>query len=206
MKIKNLSRDLFLEYAHTIGDLKSLKFSKESLELWDNYYSWEKYSPLCLIDDDEILCYLFYSISKNNEYLIIHRILTPLEFRKKNYALELISYFFHYFAKKDINRFKMNCVSSSISFYNKLGLNYWGVNTKGHYYCDFKMPKNDISEIPNIVKEAKVKDFSNEQFKIIYEKLKMNGKEFTSSELKVHEKCLLQMGERYRYKEIISSC
>ena len=65
MEIKNLSRNLFLDYAHTINDIKSLKFAKESLDLWDNFYSWEKYSPLCLINDDEILCYIFYSISKN---------------------------------------------------------------------------------------------------------------------------------------------
>ena len=69
----------------------------------------------------------------------------------------------------------MNCVSSSLDFYNKLGLEYWGINDLSQYYCDFKMPIKDISEIPQIVKDSKLTELSDERIMQIFEKLKNNG-------------------------------
>jgi hypothetical protein len=69
----------------------------------------------------------------------------------------------------------MNCVSSSLDFYNKLGLEYWGINELSQYYCDFKMPIKDISEIPQIVKDSKLSELSDERIMQIFEKLKNNG-------------------------------
>jgi hypothetical protein len=69
----------------------------------------------------------------------------------------------------------MNCVSSSLDFYNKLGLEYWGINDLSQYYCDFKMPISDINEIPQIVKDSKLSEISDERIMQIFEKLKNNG-------------------------------
>lgn len=203
MDIIKLTKSSFLDFVLSMSDIKNLKFAKESMDLWDNFYSWEKYPPICLCHEDEALSYLFYSISKDNKYLIIHRILTPTEFRGKRYAYELLSNLFFNFAKTDIERFRMSCVSSSINFYNKIGLNYWGVNEKGQYYCDFKMPKKDIQEIPAIVKKANIDEFTQEEFNLIYKRVKENGKNFGKKEKEIHKECLLLMGNRYRYKEIM---
>lgn len=203
MDIKKLTKKSFLEFALNMHDMKSLQFAKESMELWDNFYSWEKYPPLCLYHNEDALCYLFYSISKDNKYLIIHRILTPKEFRGKRYAYELLSNLFFDFAKTDIKRFRMSCVYSSLNFYNKIGLNYWGVNDKGQYYCDFKMPKKDIKEIPSIVNRANIDEFTPEEFQLIYKKLEGNGKDFNEEEKIIHNRSLLLMGKRYRYEEIL---
>ena len=73
----------------------------------------------------------------------------------------------------------MNCVSSSLDFYNKLGLEYWGINNLSQYYCDFKMPISDISEIPQIVKDSKLSEMSDERIMQIFEKLKNNGLNIT---------------------------
>ena len=69
----------------------------------------------------------------------------------------------------------MNCVSSSLDFYNKLGLEYWGINDLSQYYCNFKMPILDISEIPQIVRDSNLSELSDEKIIQIYEKLKNNG-------------------------------
>lgn len=204
MNILKLNRDSYINLANCIDDTKSSNFAKESLELWDNYYSWKKYPPLCLISQNKALCFLFYSLTRNGEYLIIHRVLTPYEFRKKGYAKELMSYLFYEYAKTDVKRFRMSCVSSSIDFYNKLGLNYWGVNIKGQYYCDFKIPKKDILEIPSIVKESSVDEFSIKRLNIIQEKLKLNGSAFNKENEIIHNRCLDLMGKRYRYNEILN--
>jgi len=203
MEFISLTREEFLTSAQKIEDLRSLKFAKETLDLWDNFYSWEKFKPLCLRDDEQELCYLFYTISKDNEYLIIHRLLTPLNFRRKNYAHEIMSQLFFYFKKENIKRFKMNCMHGSLNFYNKLGLNYWGVNEQRQYHCDFKMPQNDISEIFSIVKESNIKEFSPTKFAQIYEQLKKNGSGFDSKDMEVHQACLKNLGKKFRYNEVL---
>jgi hypothetical protein len=203
MNFITLTRAEFLDSVQAIEDFRSLKFAKETLDLWDNFYSWDKFKPLCLRYDDEDLCYLFYTISKDNEYLIIHRLLTPVAFRRKNYAHEIMSQLFFYFRNDNIKRFKMNCMHGSLSFYNKLGLNYWGVNEQRQYYCDFKMPQNDISEITSIVKESDMKEFSSKKFTQIYESLKKNGSSFDLKEMTIHKACLDKLGKKFRYNEVL---
>jgi hypothetical protein len=176
MNVIELNRDEYLISVKKIADFKSLSFSKNALEWWDNYYSWEKFPPLCLINaKNKHVCYLFYSISKDNEYLTIHNLLTPNIHRSYGYAYILLKYLFNQQSQNKIRRFKMNCVSSSLDFYNKLGLEYWGINELSQYYCDFKMPLLDISEIPQIVKDSKLSELSDERIMQIFEKLKNNG-------------------------------
>lgn len=77
MQVITLTREEYLKSVKKLEDFESLKFAKNSLDWWDTYYSWEKFPPLCLIDNfNEHRCYLFYNISKDKEYLSIHNILT----------------------------------------------------------------------------------------------------------------------------------
>ena len=63
MNVIELNRDEYLVSVKKIADFKSLSFSKSALEWWDNYYSWEKFPPLCLVNTkNKHVCYLFYSI------------------------------------------------------------------------------------------------------------------------------------------------
>ena len=189
MKIIELNRDEYLISVKKIADFKSLSFSKNALDWWDSYYSWEKFPPLCLLNNKEKhVCYLFYSISNDNEYLTIHNLLTPHKHRSYGYAYTLLKYLFSHLSTNKIKRFKMNCVSSSLDFYNKLGLEYWGINDLSQYYCNFKMPILDISEIPQIVKDSNLSELSDEKIIQIYEKLKNNG-------TKLEEKMTDKFGE-----------
>ncbi|MGD9623798.1 MAG: GNAT family N-acetyltransferase [Arcobacter sp.] len=185
MNVIELNREEYLESVKKIEDFKTLNFSKSALEWWDNYYSWEKFPPLCLSDKKKHFCYLFYNISKDNEYLTIHNIFTPNKYRAKGYAYQLLEYLFSHFSNQNIKRFKLNCVSSSLDFYNKLGLEYWGINELSQYYCDFKMPLLDIKEIPLIVKNSHLDEISDERILKIFDSLKDNG---TTLDEKMSEK------------------
>ena len=175
MKTKLLNREEYLLSVTQMDHFESLKFAKQSLLWWDEYYSWTKSPCLCLEDNGFDVCYLFYTISKDNEYLTIHNLLTPNTHRSHGYAYQLLKHLFSHLSQNKIKRFKMNCVSSSLDFYNKLGLEYWGINDLSQYYCDFKMPLLDISEIPQIVKDSKLSEISDERIMKIFEKLKNNG-------------------------------
>ena len=76
-------------------------------------------------------------------------------------------------------------MSSSLDFYNKLGLEYWGINELSQYYCDFKMPLLDIKEIPLIVKNSHLDEISDERILKIFDSLKDNG---TTLDEKMSEK------------------
>ena len=58
-------------------------------------------------------------------------------------------------------------------------MEYWGINDSSQYYCDFKMPKLSITEIPQIVKDSSLNEISDEKILLIFESLKNNGKEFS---------------------------
>lgn len=203
MQIIELTRNEFLESAQSIEDYKSLSFSKHCLDWWDAYFSWTKFPPLCLInEEEEHLCYLFYSISKDNEYLTIHNLLTPKINRFNGYAKTILTHLFEKVAPLNIRRFKMYCVSSSLSFYSKLGLEYWGVNEFGQYYCDFKMPKNSIEEIPLIVQNFSLDEMKENTLLEIYEKLKNNGNNLEGKKLAVFEACIDTLQEKYHFEAL----
>jgi hypothetical protein len=203
MKVIELSRQEFLESAQSIEDYKSLTFSKHCLDWWDAYFSWTKFPPLCLIDEEEEhMCYLFYSISKDNEYLTIHNLLTPKANRFNGYAKDILSHLFQKLSNQKIKRFKMYCVSSSLSFYTKLGLEYWGINDAGHYYCDFKMPQKSIDEIPSIVAQSTFSEINDDTLLEIYEKLKNNGEDLDSKKIAVFEDSLEILQEKYHFEAL----
>lgn len=203
MHIIELTRDEFLESAQTIEDYDSLTFSKHCLDWWDSYFSWTKFPPLCLVDaQDEHVCYLFYNISKDNQYLTIHNLLTPKASRYNGYAKMLLSHLFEKVANLHIERFKMYCVSSSLLFYNTLGLEYWGVNDIGQYYCDYKMPEKNIDEIPQIVADASLDEIDDKTILAIYEKLKNNGAEFDDKQYAIYEDIVGKLQDRYHFEEL----
>ncbi len=202
IKFVKYSREEYLNSVKLIKDFETLKFSKQALEWWDNYYSWEKNPPLCLRDNNKDICYLFYTISKDNEYLNIHNIFTPKNYRNNNYAYKMIEHLFNTLMDSNIKRFKLYSVSSSIKFYMKLGLKFWGVNESGQYYCDFKMPQKNINELKSIVKNENIENIGETNLIKIFEKLKLNGSEFDEKQTFIHNQCLDLMGNNYLFNEL----
>lgn len=202
IKFVNYAREEYLESVMKIGDYNTLKFSKQALEWWDQYYSWEKNAPLCLQEDNNDVCYLFYTISKDNQYLKIHNIFNPKIYRNKNYAYKMLEHLFTILINSDIKRFKLYSVPSSVRFYLKLGLKFWGVNELGQYYCDFKMPKKSITEIKDIVKREKIENIREKDLIKIFEKLKLNGSKFDDKHNYAHRDCLDLMGKSYIFDEL----
>lgn len=203
MHIIELTRQEFLESAQNIEDYKSLTFSKHCLDWWDDYFSWTKFPPLCLVDEEnEHVCYLFYTISKDKEYLTIHNLLTPKANRFHGYAKEILTYLFQKLSTQNIKRFKMYCVSSSLPFYTKLGLEYFGVNNLGQYYCDYEMPKKSIDEIPLIVAKSNMNDIDDAVLLEIYEKLKNNGDELSEKKFAIFEDALEVLQKKYHFEAL----
>lgn len=203
MKTKFLNREQYLASVTQMTHFESLKFAKQSLDWWDTYYSWSQFPCLCLQNNGKKVCYLFYHISKDNKYLTIHNLLTPHPHRFNGYAKILLTLLFtHLFNHNSpIQRVKMICVSSSLSFYMKLGVDFWGVNELGQYYTNFPMP-DTIEDIPLLMKNETLKQLPNEELQNIYDKLKINGKQFDLKETIIFHRSLDMLGKRYRFEEL----
>lgn len=203
MELIELSREEYLDSVKKITDYNTLKFSKGALDFWDNYHSWTKNPPLALNIDGKNKSYLFYNVSIDKRYLTIHYLFTPKAYRHQQHAYGMLEELFNIEANSKIQRFKMFCVSSSLDFYNTLGLKYWGVNKYNQYYCDFKMPKKNIGEIFEIVANSSIDEFSETEFDKIYEKLEENGKMFNIKEKEIYENLLKSLGDRYVFDKLL---
>lgn len=203
MKIKNLNRQEYISSTSNICHKSSKEFAKQALEYWDDYYSWADNPCLCLEKNGEDVCYLFYHLSQDKRYLIINNILTPNKHRYCGHAKFMLKTIFEKYSIGSVTqRVKMFCVSSSLKFYMKLGIDFWGVNKLGQYYTEFALPKNGIDGIYASMEKETLSTLYNREIKVIYEKLKLNGSEFNKKENEIFQKALLLMGKRYRFNEL----
>jgi len=204
MHTQTLNRQAYLDSVIQMDHFATLKFAKEALDWWDTYYSWSRDPCLVLYNEQkEVVCYLFYHISKKREYLTIHNIFTPFPHRYHGYAKEMLHILFDTLESNTIERVKLYAVSSSISFYMKLGLDFWGVNEIGQYYSDFPMPKN-IADIAHQMHHPHLETLSSKRLQEIYLKLQKNGGDFKESELAIFNQSKDIMQERYRFGEFVS--
>ncbi|MFT7004343.1 MAG: hypothetical protein ACJAWW_001701 [Sulfurimonas sp.] len=142
-------------------------------------------------------------LSLNKRYLTIHRLFTPKAFRKQGFANKLLAELFNIKSDTNIDRFKILCVSSSLEFYNSIGLSYWGVNSLNQYYCDFEMPKYEMSEIAQIVKDSSTSEFTQVEYESIYKKLKDNGSEFNTKQTGIHQSSMDMLGDKYMHNSFL---
>lgn len=198
MELTQLNREEYFESIQTITHFESLRFSKKAMDWWDSYFSWKKSPCLCLSHQGQHLTYLFFHVGNDNEYLTLHNILTPRPYRGKGYAFSLLQALLTELSSEPIRRLRLSCVSSSLPFYSKLGLEYWGVNPSGHYYCDLLMPDN-IESIPDVTKENTVANHSDGKLLHIYQKVKSNATEFNEKQQEIHQQCLIDLKGRYHF-------
>ena len=149
------------------------------------------------------MCYLFYHVTKDKKYLTIHNIFTPFPSRFKGYGKELLSILFKkILLHSEIERVKMFCVTTSLKFYMSFGIDFWGVNSVGHYYTDFPMPKYDIKEIAQLMHNEHLTKLSKEELNTTYDKLKLNGSEFDEKETHTFQSSVKLLKEHYRFEEL----
>lgn len=203
MSFIELDRDEYLESVQKIGDFDTLKFSKHALDWWDDYYSWKKFPPIALSINGVDKAYIFYNVSKDNRYMTIHNLFTPKAFRHKGFAFQLLDELFKVKSGNNIERFKMFCVSSSLNFYNSIGLKYWGVNNLNQYYCDFKMPDENMSEIRQIVIDSSTDEFTDIEYEKIHENLKDNGSEFDFKQKAIYDEVVKKLGNKYLFNTFL---
>jgi len=196
--LKYLNRNEYISSIQTIADTKTIKFADMSLKWWDKKFGWYIKGCAVLTDVDENhLCYIFYKIDKQNEYITIHNIFTPLEKRRNRYANILLGLIFDLAISQKVSRFRLTSISKSLDFYLALGFIYWGVNSVGDYYCDLPMPFDGLVGLDNMIKNTDTQTLIGKNFDKIYDKVHNYNKDLSISKRLIYDNDLLKMGSHY---------
>ena len=202
--LENLNREAYLDSISHIKDEKSVRFATLALNWWDRHFSWKVHGCVILTNEKkEHLSYIFYKIDRYNEYITIHNIFTPLEFRRKGYGLSLFRQVFQTAIDKNVSRFRITCVPQSLDFYMTLGFVYWGINSQGDYYCDLPLPKGGIDQVNGMVKETAPVELAGKQLNTILSKVKGNIEKLDHKQTIHYQKNTKKLANRYLYKELM---
>jgi len=202
--IEYLNRVEYVKSIESIKDVKTVNFANMSLNWWDKKFGWYIKGCMVLTDSEKNhLSYIFYKIDRNNEYITVHNIFTPLAKRRNGYANILLEMIFDLALSQNVSRFNLTSISKSLDFYISLGFIYWGVNSVGDYYCDLPIPHNGLSGVKYMVNNTNIDTLIGKKFNKIYSKIKDNSKNLSSSQTIIYDIDLIKLGESYLLNKIL---
>ena len=202
--MNDLNREAYLSSVETIQDPETAKLANMSLFWWDKHYLWSQQSSVVLSNDqDEHLSYIFYHVDRDNQYMTIHDIFTPLEQQRKGYAHELLKMVFDLAIANNVSRFKMTTTSKSLDFFLTMGFIYWGVNNAGDYFCDLPVPGEGLDSMEGMVNASDTQSLIGKSLTSIHTKVKGHNLKLTTDQTAIYENDLVKMGEHYRLQGLL---
>lgn len=202
--LEYLNRSRYITSIATIKDARTLKFANMSLNWWDKQFGW--YTKGCIVlcnEENEHLSYVFFKISRTNEYITIHNIFTQFSLRRNGYAYELLKLVFAFALTLHVKRIKLTSISNSLDFYLALGFVYWGVNSVGDYYCDLPMPFDGLDGMHSMIETATIETLLGRNFQKIHDKVVDNNTHLSDMQTIIYKNDLEKMGVSYMLKELL---
>jgi hypothetical protein len=68
---------------------------------------------------------------------------------------------------KDVKRFRLTSVSTSLDFYLSRGLVYWGVNSVGDFYCELPISEDGLTGLKERIRRLSVMELIDTEFATI---------------------------------------
>ena len=120
---------------------RNTKFLQASLSLWTRFKNFQKNPPYALYEDDEIKSIIFATISEKSKYVNLYEICTVQGQEGKGYASKIWSEFIAICFEKKMERIKLSCTPSSITWHLRNGLVFWAVDRQGSLRSDQPLMK-----------------------------------------------------------------
>lgn len=112
------------------------RFLKSSHNLWFRFKNYEKNAPFVLEDAGEPVALVFITFSARSKYANLYEIVT-LEGKEGNgYASRIWSDVMAEACKSGMERLKISCTPSSITWHKRNGLIFWAVDPSGSLRSD----------------------------------------------------------------------
>ena len=115
---------------------KNTKFLSAAHSLWTRFHNYEKSLPMAYEDNGEVVSLIFATFNRDG-YANLYEIVT-LEGKEGNgYASKCWDAWIKYAVEeRNVQRLKISCTPSSVTWHNKNGLIFWAVDPTGSLRSD----------------------------------------------------------------------
>jgi hypothetical protein len=112
------------------------RFLNSAHSLWYRFKNYESNPAFVMFDDEEPVALIFATRSKRSRYVNLYEIVT-LEGKEGNgYASQVWSQYMEDAFKNGMERLKLSCTPSSVTWHMRNGLIFWGVDPSGSLRSD----------------------------------------------------------------------
>jgi hypothetical protein len=112
------------------------RFLNSAHSLWYRFKNYDSNPPLVMFDDEEPVALIFATQSKRSRYVNLYEIVT-LEGKEGNgYASRIWSQYMQGAFDNGMERLKLSCTPSSVTWHARNGLVFWGVDPSGSLRSD----------------------------------------------------------------------
>lgn len=115
---------------------KNTKFLSAAHSLWTRFHNYEKQLPMAYEDNGEIVSLIFATFNRDN-YANLYEIVTLEGKEGKGYASKCWDAWVNYAVnERNIERLKISCTPSSVTWHHRNGLIFWAVDPTGSLRSD----------------------------------------------------------------------
>jgi hypothetical protein len=112
------------------------RFLNSAHSLWYRFKNYDSNPAFVMFDDEEPVALIFATRSKRSRYVNLYEIVT-LEGKEGNgYASQVWSQYMGDAFKNGMERLKLSCTPSSVTWHMRNGLIFWGVDPSGSLRSD----------------------------------------------------------------------
>lgn len=136
MYLTTCSKELLEEVIESQPEGKNTRFLKSSHNLWFRFKNYEKQPPFGLFVGEEPVAFVFATFSKRSRYVNLYEIVTLEGNEGMGYASEIWERVMTTACESGMERLKISCTPSSITWHKRNGLVFWAIDPSGSLRSD----------------------------------------------------------------------
>ena len=134
--MRRLTREEMANWINNMPEGRNAVFARAANNLWIRFKNFEKNAPFALEVDGEIVCVVMITKLARSSYCNLYEIVTKQGEEGNGYARRLYWNVMSYMYDAGVERLKMSCTPTSISWHNGNGIIGWGVDNTGSIRVD----------------------------------------------------------------------
>ena len=156
--MKRLSKEEVEKLIETQPEGQNTKFLKSSHNLWFRFKNYDKQQPFALMDASGPVALVFITFSQRSKYANLYEIVTMEGQEGQGYASEVYWRVMEEAYTCGMQRLKMSCTPSSVTWHKRNGTIFWAVDPSGSLRCDVPIFPNLHEQLT--FRELAIKDRS----------------------------------------------
>jgi len=136
MKLARCDRALVQETIANSPEGRNTRFLSASDSLWFRFNNYAEQGPFVLTDGADPVAFVFATMSKRSRYMNLYDIVTVQGMEGNGYASEIFELVMEDAYYRGMQRLKMSCTPSSVTWHARNGLLFWAVDPTGSLRSD----------------------------------------------------------------------